>query len=84
MNTRELPGVALMSISTLDMKITHGKFPTSLKKFEYGKLPTGNLPTPECLQKISYIYFRYGKFPTRKFPTFVAVLYIARTQEGGG
>ena len=27
-------------IDQLNMKITHGKFPTSAKKLEYGKLPT--------------------------------------------
>ena len=61
------------NLLSLNMKITHGKFPTSAKKLEYGKLPTWNLPTPNSLQKISYIYFGYGygKFPTRKFPTII-------------
>ena len=60
-----------LCILLLNMKITHGKFPTSAKKLEYGNLPTWNLPTPNSLQKISYIYFVCGKFPTRKFPTII-------------
>ena len=30
----------MLNFERLNMKITHGKFPTSAKKLEYGKLPT--------------------------------------------
>ena len=47
------------------MKITHGKFPTSAKKLEYGKLSTWNLPTPNSTENILHIFW-VCKIPYKK------------------